>query len=225
MMTDDPTKRDASFQNSSVFDDIRADDHVLFMKASDNAYRRSIEFFSSVSAMRNTTQAVGFACWSRLNVQRKKPTEESANVVYGPTLGKFKMREYVRKSETNNTQFIAIHRPLRRWLSSFNESVNFPLEKDTGFFRVCFGGQFMTTVRQIARVDSPVKDWAPIVYSLSRGDNIEEGHYMERMWAGFLSPPIPQEELVELKRRFKNVRRQTTYKGLVILNREEGVEV
>jgi hypothetical protein len=48
---------------------------------------------------------------------------------------------------------------------------------------------------------------------------------MERMWAGFLSPPIPQEELVELKRRVKYVLRPTTFKGLVVLNREEEVEV
>ena len=28
--------------------------------------------------------------------------------------------------------------------------------------------------------------WASIAKSLSRGNNIEEGHYMERLWAGLL---------------------------------------
>jgi hypothetical protein len=39
---------------------------------------------------------------------------------------------------------------------------------------------------------SSVRNWSSIVQSLSRGDSIEEGHFMERLWAALPSEPISQ---------------------------------
>ena len=36
----------------------------------------------------------------------------------------------------------------------------------------------------------PRGDWSALSTALLRGDNIEEGHYVERLWAALLSPPV-----------------------------------
>ena len=67
---------------------------------------------------------------------------------------------------------------------------------------------------------APVMDWNPIVESLSRGDNIEEGHFMERIWAGLLSQPISKiEEEAILARDYEVIRspKSHPYRGMVTI--------
>ena len=54
---------------------------------------------------------------------------------------------------------------------------------------VCYGGVFATYWGQLASKDSPLTKvgWNAVVKALGRGDNIEEGHYMERWWGDLLS--------------------------------------
>ena len=54
--------------------------------------------------------------------------------------------------------------------------------------RVCYGGSFATSGRNVLRI--PRADWSALSTALLRGDNIEEGHYVERLWAALLSPPV-----------------------------------
>lgn len=56
---------------------------------------------------------------------------------------------------------------------------------------VCCGGVFAVTRHQIAK--HPKRVWRAIAESLSRGDNIIEGHYAERLWASLLSKPLSNE--------------------------------
>ena len=51
-----------------------------------------------------------------------------------------------------------------------------------------FGGAFAATRRQIwAR---RAETWRRLSDALSRGNNIEEGHYSERLWGLLLAPPL-----------------------------------
>ena len=54
---------------------------------------------------------------------------------------------------------------------------------------MCYGGNFATYWGQMASVDSALTTlgWIAVTKSLSRGNNIEEGHFMERWWADLLS--------------------------------------
>lgn len=56
---------------------------------------------------------------------------------------------------------------------------------------VCCGGVWAVTSHQIAK--HPKSVWMAIAKSLSRGDNIIEGHYAERLWASLLSKPLSNE--------------------------------
>ena len=54
--------------------------------------------------------------------------------------------------------------------------------------QVSYGGGFVTTRAAIRHV--PQASWARIVHTLSRGENIEESHYLERSWAALLTLPL-----------------------------------
>ena len=54
-------------------------------------------------------------------------------------------------------------------------------------WRVCYGGAFAATRASIRQTSAA--SWRSLAASLERGDNIEEGHFMERTWAALLSEP------------------------------------
>eukprot|EP00536_Pseudo-nitzschia_multiseries_P014107 jgi/Psemu1/37590/gm1.37590_g len=64
-----------------------------------------------------------------------------------------------------------------------------PQYKARDVIPTCFGGVFATQWGQISSEDAPITPhgWSVITNELSRADNIEEGHYMERWWADILS--------------------------------------
>ncbi len=55
--------------------------------------------------------------------------------------------------------------------------------------QVCYGGNFAVKVSHILKTRHNSER---LLESLSRGDNIIEGHYAERTWAGLLSSPLPE---------------------------------
>jgi UDP-galactopyranose mutase len=55
----------------------------------------------------------------------------------------------------------------------------------------CFGGYFAVSSTQVSK--QPKSVWKVIEESLSRGDNIVEGHYAERLWGCLLSKPFSDE--------------------------------
>jgi len=85
--------------------------------------------------------------------------------------------------------FIAHSRPYGRWLDSILDGVVDPPET---LWPVCYGGNFAVTARNIRAV--PHSLWNRAQQSLARGNNIEEGHYMERSWAGLLTRRLSQHD-------------------------------
>merc|ERR1711953_1494500 len=82
------------------------------------------------------------------------------------------------------------YRPYGRWLEAMH--VLGPHAPPTllnrgwqDFWPVCYGGGFAATREAVLGV--PLDMWSRLMASLSRGDNIEEGHFMERSWAGLLT--------------------------------------
>ena len=51
----------------------------------------------------------------------------------------------------------------------------------------------------------PLEIWLSLERSLSRGDNIEEGHFAERTWAGLLHRPLNDSERELLFQRTRSV--------------------
>lgn len=86
---------------------------------------------------------------------------------------------------------------------------------------LCFGGVFAASLKNI-RARNPLL-WTTIESSLSRGDNIQEGHYMERLWGTLLSSPLESYQ-VDAVRKYSNYvfeskhRRYPCFAGLMARN-------
>ena len=85
-------------------------------------------------------------------------------------------------------------------LKSFYESLHDKedlIYPPSSLVQVCYGGIFATTVSSIRRTDMSV--WRMIQRRLSRGNNIQEGHYMERLWAYLLSKSLEPYQVETLR--------------------------
>ena len=136
------------------------------------------------------TSPVGFACHLFGSI-------ESAGLYHvAKTADAFLNHKYIVAHEQNPAaakalgNFKATWRPLgnftRHFLSPNTlqhlDAVQHPVR------RICYGGSFATSGRNVLRI--PRGDWSALSTALLRGDNIEEGHYVERLWAALLSPPV-----------------------------------
>jgi hypothetical protein len=188
--------------------------------------------------------AEGFACRSKLLTQNNEPFEPSlelvSNMAESVELGQYEMVYYsgARDEDSNNYEFLSKQRPMWKWLEYLNTdtlmdphsslsssgapAIDFSMSPNTienqnQVIPVCFGGTFMVTIDRITHNDY-VNDWTPFVQSLSRGDNIEEGHYMERLWGALLSKPLPVEIQQDwIRRRVRHFTRATclSFTGLL----------
>jgi len=70
------------------------------------------------------------------------------------------------------------------------------LNADESLTHVCFGGNFAASVANIKKTEETT--WVGLERTLSRGNNIEEGHFMERTWASILATPLSEEDMQTL---------------------------
>lgn len=118
-----------------------------------------------------------FCCRQYINSQKTG----IANAVITKILLSWTREEY---SETQNmyalnskdeTPFsIPEYRTMLQWIEAMGVEVPRPLTS------VCYGGVFAVSVKRLREIDPRV--WLRLRESLSRGNNIQEGHFMERTW-------------------------------------------
>ena len=66
------------------------------------------------------------------------------------------------------------------------------------YLPVCYGGLFATTREQLTLIDEDV--WKTLKAELSRGHDIEESHFTERLWGALLSKPLDEQSLLSLNK-------------------------
>ena len=103
-----------------------------------------------------------------------------------------KKRDYVPPNEKEKSEFAAVG---FKNLGQYANFVGIDLQKP--FVPVCYGGVFATTLDQIRQI--PTSAWSAIEKSLSRRDNLEEGHYMERLWAPILTKPLHADTVSKIR--------------------------
>ena len=103
----------------------------------------------------------------------------------------------------SGADFQSAVRPLGRWFDRIRSDIVEPIEPPGKLWPVCYGGNFGATRERIQAV--PEALWERIRLALTRADNIEEGHFLERIWAGLLNPRLsPQDETLLLDHRVDN---------------------
>jgi len=93
-------------------------------------------------------------------------------------LDRFSMQRYLPK-KNNNTVFKSSFENLGAWRKAMG------IESPDPLTRVCFGGNFAVKTSKILDVGAAVLD--RMERSLSRADNLEEGHFCERIWGTLLA--------------------------------------
>eukprot|EP00980_Cylindrotheca_fusiformis_P000389 scaffold92_cov85-Cylindrotheca_fusiformis.AAC.7 len=170
---------------------------VVFLK--DNVGARNLHqagLWNSLSNMVEIASSeAGFACGMTPHDSYKPKYKLRLSANFNQDLLKlFHIETYssVKDYASDEVQFKSKYRNLGEFYDHVGASV---IKEEV--VRVCFGGVFVASVKQIRKQDKKV--WQTIYQALSRGDNIEEGHYMERMWAMLLSSPLKKYQMEAIK--------------------------
>mmetsp|Transcript_47381 Transcript_47381/g.127838 ORF Transcript_47381/g.127838 Transcript_47381/m.127838 type:complete len:311 (-) Transcript_47381:163-1095(-) len=129
----------------------------------------------------------GFGCFLKM----ESPYSDFHSIA---ELGEFKKNRYI--GSLDNFKADAGQRPLSKWwddlgITPWNR--NGLSDGKATVVQVCYGGNFAVRMDRIRDMHSSL--WQRLVASLERGDNIEEGHYAERTWAGLLAQSTPPARL------------------------------
>lgn len=184
------------------------DDNIVMVFLKDNIAvhrKKSRPSTRSLHDMIHSARLRGFACFQRPN--------RGFSLYHNTTvLRSFHLKRYRKKDASfNNGQFKSPYANMSQWLDAINIALPSPIVP------VCYGGSFAVRVSQI--LATPKETWVAIDRSLSRGDNIEEGHYVERSWAGILSPPIFKDVQEKILQRASRVNYRGGEVGALIANR------
>ena len=176
-------------------------DHiVLFLK--DNNYQVTGETMDMME-MLQTAYINGFAC-----LKLKHPNEKP-KIDVCPTYSAYfhtsslrtmvMAATYIRETKRDKTKdedFFSPYEHLGHFVDSLDLTLPGPLVP------VCFGGLFAATVSQIEKGKSV---WGKLENGLSRGNNIEEGHFVERLWAASLSKRPSASSMLKLVDRMSEL--------------------
>ena len=162
---------------------LAVDDVVLFLK--DNyhiVHQHNQESVALPTMVRIAAGDLGFACGLIPRIEASlqfSPWHETSE------LHNFRMEEYKSGATSYNqsdTQIFSRGENLGQWLEAVQIKLPTPLTP------VCYGGNFAVRSAHLHAARDAAKR---MELSLRRGDNIIEGHFAERTWAGLLMADIP----------------------------------
>jgi hypothetical protein len=168
----------------------------------------------SLKAMVDIASTKGFACGMKPTVSKELGAQLSVYHV-SSYLMTFGMSSYNYRSELYEQQsdrFESNFSNMKDWLSFVGGNIK------TDLTEVCYGGTFVATRGRI--LAHPKNLWERI--ELSRGSNIEEGHFAERSWASLLSKPLSasqQNSLIQYSTGIANL--SVSYVGTLLHSTSE----
>jgi len=159
---------------------------VVFLKDNNIGHQNNMNRDSFEDMLTMAASSRGFGC-SLISNGHYSAYHETTR------LYTFSMANYHRfggEIAAGKVSFKSVYPNLGEFLKAKN------LESKKSLTQVCYGGSFAASVSNIRRIDQ--SSWGELEHSLSRGNNIEEGHFMERTWASILATPISDEDIHKL---------------------------
>ena len=109
-------------------------------------------------------------------------------------LWQFRLSDYRSALEsTATTDFSPAAMDMAAFLQASLAPEEFARLADEALHPVCYGGSFVVRRSSVAKIRR--ETWSRLADALSRYDNLEEGHFLERAWAALLSPPLSSHPL------------------------------
>lgn len=189
---------------SNVLDKIHGDENtknliIFFLKddmSGTNIHQRG-SWVNFETMLRIASSINGFACGMNENIASQFNDDSFSAFHDRDSLFGFHIEKYDRniKGYRNNS----VH-----FKSNFSDFGSFfgslDLRLNPELIQVCYGGVFAASFTNIQKVSKSI--WKKIETTLSRGDNIQEGHYMERAWALLLATPDLKKYQIDALRKF-----------------------
>jgi hypothetical protein len=193
-------------------DDNGEDAIVAFLK--DNAGARNLHqpgrWNSFYDMIQVASSGVGFSCGIVPGRWTQKYDRYLTSVYFElETLRNWQIVDYASRNKYDSDN-VPFESALANW-DLFYKNLGAGPSLEPEIVQVCFGGVFAVSVKNIKKRKMGV--WKAAEQSLSRGDNIQEGHYMERTWAMLLATPLEQYQ-VEAIKRFSDYTFRPGYQGI-----------
>lgn len=172
-------------QNSSISE---REDIVVFMKDNHHQRERGMWGNRTFGELLGLAATNGFGCMVPSNLMHKKlPPNTSVFFRYDILRSFYFVADaHIRESRDSMIGFKdARFKNIGEWIDKLSLST---IAVASNLVPVCIGGVFAVTNSQMKK--QPRQSWGAIEKSLSRGDNIQEGHFAERLWAALLSKPL-----------------------------------
>ena len=140
--------------------------------------KRLEEYRSLETMVRLASSSNGFGCYG-------SPPKHASAYHDTTKLSQFRIGRYKRLSKGYSPNGNLTFKSSYFNLGAYWLAINLTLQE---LVPVCYGGIFAASVENIYKQDMNM--YKKIQESLTRGDNIEEGHFVERSWAPILSNPL-----------------------------------
>ena len=191
---------------------------VVFMK--DSTYRGTYkkEYENAIRSLDDTALIAlsqGFGCGERPATQHLDdvPLGNALSLYHSFDLWtRFQMNVYNRDLDAGNGRSAAGGGFVSQYcsLGEFYDALPLPVNWQPGkYVPSCYGGVFAVRKERIHSLGKAF--WSRIEEMLSRGDNIQEGHYMERSWAMLLSPKLSKADEKRLAATTKCAKNDDAY--------------
>jgi len=161
---------------------------IVFLKDSDMRYAWGDRTFGDLLSLALVN---GFSC---MKMTYTPSILHQSDILRGFEFKGEHVRRHDSNIETTTAEIASFQTTAYKNLGEWVEKLDLPLQNNittnsrSSIVPVCYGGTFAARKSQILR--KPKKTWEAMENSLTRGDNIVEGHYSERIWGSLLSKPL-----------------------------------
>jgi hypothetical protein len=182
----------------------RLADLIVFLKDTTNPtspQHRMRDTLTPVTDLLDQGRRAGFGCGSRPNSHARSMWHDRAE--HQRFLFKYTKYTYSWSQKaaaaSPHAGFASPTRGLGEWLAANGVLTGEALTdlQQRSLWPVCYGGYFAALSQAVHR--HPASTWARLAAILSRGDNIEEGHYNERLWGAYLTPALLPQQTLQLR--------------------------
>jgi len=193
---------------------------ILFLKDTNKIHQQA-KRNSMEDMIRTAADDQGFACGLIPLVTNGKFGYKDLSYWHSVNeMREFKMSHYNKGVyEDSSKYFRSSYSNLGEWLDVIGTTFH------TDPIPVCYGGVFAVKYKQFT--DEVCRVLGAAIHGLERADNIEEGHYMERLWAALLTDTgVAQRVSLMIPARATGfIKKETfgylgTYYGCTVQNRE-----
>ena len=162
------------------------DDVVLFLNLNDfRPDKNDLTLWWGANDMLKIVSQKGFVCLNtRMRISNRKKKMIKYTDVFSPYHSTSIWKKYKFPRKGPNNEFHSPYNTLGNWT---NQRLGFSFSNQE-FVEVCYGGTFATTTKELNRIG--VDSWNMIKSDLERGRDIEESHYLERLWGALLAKPL-----------------------------------